>query len=103
MPTKPTIRFEAREPRGPLGKFVKLLFWVVVILPPLLMLGTCAGLQSFVLSDDLDVQGGALLFGAGALGILWTVWLLGAPLLGLAMLLTRGRKLVIEQPAPPAA
>ena len=94
-----TIRFEAREPRGPFGKFVKFVFWVVVLLPPILMLATCAGLQGFVLSEDPAVQGGALLFGAGALGILWAVWLLGVPLVGLVMLLTRGRKLVIEQPA----
>lgn len=93
-----TIRFEAREPRGALGKIVKFLFWVAVLLPPVLMLATCAGLQDYVLSNDEEVQAGALLFGAGALGILWGVWLLGIPLFGLLAWLTRGRKLIIEQP-----
>lgn len=101
--TTQTIRFEAREPRGPLGKFVKLVFWLVLLLPPLLMLATCAGLPRYVLSQDEEVAGGALLFGAGVLSLLWTVWLLGVPILGLLAFLTRGRKLVIEQPAPPAA
>lgn len=98
-----TIRFEAREPRGRLGKFVKFLFWLVLLAPPVLMLATCAGLPRYVLSEDEEVAGGALLFGAGVLGLLWTVWLLGVPAFGLLAWLTRGRKLVIEQPAPMSA
>ncbi len=77
---------------------VKWLFWAVLLLPPLLMLGTCAGLQRFVMSEDQEVAMGAVMFGANALGVLWAVWLLGVPLLGVLMLLTRGRLLVIEQP-----
>ena len=82
------------------GRVVKWAFWLVVLAPPLLMLGTCAGLQGFVLSEDAEVATGALMFGAGALGVLWAVWLIGMPALGLLMLLTRGKLLVIEQPAP---
>lgn len=77
---------------------VKWLFWAVLLLPPLLMLGTCTGLQRFVMSEDQEVAMGAVMFGANALGVLWAVWLLGVPLLGVLMLLTRGRLLVIEQP-----
>jgi hypothetical protein len=79
---------------------VKWGFWLVALVPPLLMLGTCAGLKGFVLSEDPEVAGGALMFGAGALGVLWTIWFFGLPVMGLLLLLTRGRKLVIEQPAP---
>ncbi len=75
-------------------------FWLVTLVPPLLMLGTCAGLQRFVFSEDEEVAAGAMMFGAGALGVLWAIWLVGMPLLGLLMLLTRGKLLVIEQPAP---
>ena len=64
------------------------------------MMGTCAGVGRFVFSDDEEVAGGALLFGASALSILWTIWLLGVPILGILRLLTRGKLLVIEQPAP---
>lgn len=71
-----------------------------MLLPPLLMMGTCAGLQTFVLSEDVEVAAGAMMFGAGALGLLWAIWLVGLPVLGLLMLLTRGKLLVIEQPAP---
>lgn len=78
---------------------VKWVFWLVVLVPPLLMLGTCAGLQKFVLSEDAEVAAGAMMFGAGALGVLWAIWFVGLPVLGLLMLLTRGKLLVIEQPA----
>ncbi len=75
-------------------------FWLAVLAPPLLMLGTCAGLQRFVFSEDEEVAAGAMMFGAGALGLLWAFWLLAVPVMGLLLLLTRGRRLVIEQPAP---
>ena len=87
----------ARAPRGIFGRVVKWLFWLVTLVPPLLMLGTCAGLKNFVFSEDPEVAGGAVMFGASALGVLWGVWLLGMPVMGLLLLLTRGRKLVIEQ------
>jgi predicted membrane metal-binding protein len=92
------LRFVARAPRGGFGRVVKWLFWAVLLLPPLLMMGTCAGLHRFVVSEDEEVAMGAVMFGANALGLLWAVWLLGVPLLGVLMLLTRGRLLVIEQP-----
>jgi hypothetical protein len=97
------IRFEARAPRGRLGRVVKWLFWLMLLLPPLLMLATCAGLPRFILSEDEEVAGGAMLFGAGVLGLLWSVWILGVPVMGVLLLLTRGRLLVIEQPVPPRA
>ena len=74
-------------------------FSLVTLVPPLLMMGTCAGLQRFVFSEDEEVAAGAMMFGAGALGLLWAIWLVGVPVLGLLMMLTRGRLLVIEQPA----
>jgi len=99
------LRFVARAPRSLFGRLAKWGFWLVTLVPPLLMLGTCAGLQDFVLSEDVEVAAGAMMFGAGALGTLWGIWVIGVPVLGLLMLLTRGRKLVIEQPAhqPPNA
>lgn len=97
------IRFEARAPRGAFGRVVKFLFWLVLLAPPLLMLGTCAGLKSFVMSEDDEVALGAMMFGANALGVLWALWLVGVPVLGLMMLATRGRKLVIEQASSPPA
>ena len=64
------------------------------------MLGTCAGLERFIFSEDAEVAAGAALFGAGALGILGVIWLTGVPVMGLFLLLTRGKLLVIEQPPP---
>ncbi len=96
-----SIRFEARAPRDAVGRVVKWLFWGVLLLPPLLMMATCAGLPRYILSEDEEVAGGALLFGAGALGVLWAVWIMGVPVMSVFMLLTRGKLMVIEQPAPP--
>jgi hypothetical protein len=79
---------------------VRWLFWVALLLPPLLMLGTCAGVSRFLLSEDEEVALGALMFGAEALGWLWAAWLIGVPVLFVLMLLTRGKRLVIEQPPP---
>ncbi len=72
----------------------------MLLLPPLLMMGTCAGVGRFVFSEDEEVAGGALMFGANALSLLWSIWLAGVPILGILLLLTRGRVLVIEQPRP---
>lgn len=79
---------------------VKWAFWLVVLLPPLLMMGTCAGVGRFVFAEDEEVAGGALMFGLSALSILWSIWVAGIPILGILLLLTRGRLLVIEQPPP---
>jgi hypothetical protein len=90
----------ARTPRSLFGRLIKWGFWLITLAPPLLMLGTCAGLQRFVFSEDEEVAAGAMMFGAGALGVLWAIWLVGVPVMGLLMLLTRGKRLVIEHPAP---
>ena len=101
MPPEAKIRFEARAPRGAFGRLVKWLFWLALLAPPVLMMATCAGLPRYVLSDDEEVAGGAVLFGASVLGVLWALWLTGVPVMGVLMLLTRGKLMVIEQPAPP--
>ena len=71
---------------------MKWLFWLVLLVPP----------PRFVLSEDVEVAMGAAMFGAEALTVLFAVWLIGVPILGVLMLLTRGRLLVIEQPPPTA-
>ena len=58
---------------------VKWLFWLMFLVPPLLMMGTCAGLPRFVLSEDVEVAMGAAMFGAEALTVLFAVWLIGVP------------------------
>jgi hypothetical protein len=94
------LRFVARAPRSGFGRVVKLVFWLVLLAPPLLMLGTCAGLSRFLLSEDEEVAMGALLFGAEALGWLWACSIIGVPVLLVLTWLTRGRRLVIERTPP---
>ena len=90
---------EARERRSAFGRAVKRVFLGFQALMCLLLLGTCAVVAPFLSNPDPEVAVGAGLFGATATGFLWLAWPLGSALLGLLVLLTRGRKRLI--PAPP--
>ena len=92
---------EVRERRSPFGRAVKWAFLGFQLAMALLLLGTCAVVAPFVANPDLEVAAGAGLFGVMATGFLWLAWPVGTVLLGLMVLLTRGRKRLI--PAPPAA
>ena len=94
------IRFTARAPRTRLGRIVKWLFIGFNLLMLTLALANCGLVLPYVAAEDPEVAMGAGMFGAMlALG-LWGLWPVGAVVLGIAVLLTRGRLLVIEQPAP---
>jgi hypothetical protein len=92
------VLIEARERRGPFGRLVKRAFWGFQVLMVLGGLGTCAAVGPFLTGPDPEVAAGAGLFGAMALGTLWTVWPLGTLVLGLLLLVTRGRKRLIPVP-----
>ena len=47
---------------------------------------------------DPEVAAGAGMFGAMALGTIWVFWPLGTLVLGLLVLVTRGRKRLIPRP-----
>ncbi len=95
------VLLEVRERRGPFGRAVKWAFLGFQIAMCLLLLGTCAVVTPFLANPDLEVAAGAGLFGVMATGLLWLAWPVGTVLLGLLVLLTRGRKRLIT--APPAA
>ena len=94
------VMLEVRERRSPFGRFAKWLFIAFQVLMILLMLGTCAAVGPFLSGADPEVVVGAGMFGAMALTTLWAIWPVGTLLLGLVVLLTRGRKRLI--PAPPS-
>lgn len=93
------VMLEVRERRSPFGRFCKWAFWIFQAAMLLLMLGTCAAVTPFLTGPDPEVAMGAGMFGAMALGTLWTVWPVGTVFLGLLALLTRGRKRLIPAPA----
>ena len=95
------VLLEVRERRGPFGRAVKWTFLGFQIGMCLLLLGTCAVVTPFLANPDLEVAAGAGLFGVMATSLLWLAWPLGTAVLGVLVLLTRGRKRLI--PAPPAA
>jgi uncharacterized membrane protein YhaH (DUF805 family) len=95
------VLLEVRERRGPFGRAVKSAFWGFQLLMLLGGLGTCAAVGPFLSGADPEVAMGAGMFGAMALGTLWTVWPLGTLALGLLLLLTRGRKRLIAAPPGP--
>lgn len=95
------VLLEVRERRGPFGRAVKWAFWAFQLLMLLGSLGTCVAVGPFLSGPDPEVAMGAGMFGAMALGTLWTVWPLGTLVLGLLLLFTRGRKRLIPVPPDP--
>jgi hypothetical protein len=93
------VMLVAREQRSRFGRLCLWAFWLFQAAMLLLTLGTCAAVTPSLTNPDPEVVMGAGMFGAMALGTLWTVWPLGTLLLGLLALFTRGRKRLI--PAPP--
>jgi len=93
-----TVLVEARERRGPFGRVVKRLFWWFQGIVLLGGLATCAAVGPFVTGPDPKVAAGAGMFGAMALGTIWVFWPLGTLVLGLLVLVTRGRKRLIPVP-----
>jgi hypothetical protein len=93
------VLLEVRERRSLFGRFVKWLFLIFQGLMVLLMLGTCAAVTPYLTGPDPEVAIGAGMFGAMAIGTLWTAWPLGTLVLGLLVLFTRGRKRLIPAPA----
>jgi hypothetical protein len=98
---KEPIRFTARAPRTRFGRIVKWSFIGFNLVMLALALGNCGLVLPYVAAEDPEVAMGAGMFAAMlAMGI-WGLWPVGAVILGLATLMTRGKFLVIEQPPPP--
>lgn len=96
------LRFTARAPRSAFGRAVKWAFWGFQLLMLLLALGNCTVVLPYVGNDDPEVAMGAGMFGA-LLGLgVFAVWPFGTLLLGVALLLTRGRVLTLQAPPPEA-
>lgn len=96
------VTFVARAPRSRFGRMVKWAFIGFNLLMLVLLLANCAVVLPFIQSEDPEVALGAGMFGARlALGI-WALWPIGAILLGLLTLLTRGRRIAIEHELPPS-
>ncbi len=97
----PPVLLEVRERRGPFGRAVKWTFLGFQALMCLLLLGTCAFVAPFLANPDPEVAVGAGMFGAAATALLWLAWPAGTVLLGLLVLLSRGRKRLIPAPTLP--
>ncbi len=93
------VMLEVRERRSRFGRLCVWAFWIHQGATVLLTLGTCAAITPVLTSPDPEAAAGAGLFGVMAIGTLWSIWPFATALLGLAALLTRGRKRLI--PAPP--
>ncbi|WP_149538720.1 hypothetical protein [Siccirubricoccus phaeus] len=104
MATPPPIWVEVRERRSLFGRVVKRFFFGFQLFMVVLSLGTCAVVSNYLSGPDPEVAMGAGMFGVSAFAILWTMWPLGTVLLGILVLVTRGRKRLIPAPgsAPPA-
>ena len=97
------VLLEVRERRGRFGRAVKWVFLGFQAAMILSLLGTCALVAPFLANADPEVALGAGMFGAAATAFLWLAWPVGTALLGLLVLLTRGRKRLIPAPSLPDA
>jgi hypothetical protein len=95
------VTFVARAPRSVFGRFCKWLFIGFNLLMLVLLLTNCAVVIPYIASDDPDVAAGAGLFGVLLAAGIWVVWPVGALVLGILTLVTRGRRLTLEQELPP--
>ena len=93
------VLLEVRERRSAFGRAVKWTFIGFQAVTALLLLGTCALVTPFLSNEDPEVVMGAGMFGAMTTAVLWLAWPVGTLVLGVMVLLTRGRKRLI--PAPP--
>lgn len=87
--------------RGPVGQVVKWVFILFNILMLGLLLSFCAHVGSVVNQSSSDAEtAGAGVGGAIGGGFLLFVWVGGDVILGLLTLLTKGRKVVVEETHP---
>jgi hypothetical protein len=95
--TDPVI-LVAREPRSRFGRLVKWSFWLFQLLMLAVTLGTCAAVFPYAGSEDPEVAAGAAMFGVATLGFAWAAWPLGTIILGILLLVTRGRRRLVALP-----
>ncbi|MBS7812656.1 hypothetical protein [Roseococcus pinisoli] len=94
------VTFVARAPRSVFGRICKWTFVGFNLLMLVLLLTNCAVVIPYLGSEDPDVAMGAGLFGAMLAAGIWMAWPVGAVVLGVLTLLTRGRRLTLEQDVP---
>ena len=84
--------------RGPFGWFVAILFYGFNAIMVVLMVGGWASVGTMVEQgyDDLSVAAAGFAGVVGTAALLW-MWLFGAIILGIMMLLTRGKKVILTR------
>ena len=94
-----SVRTEIRQ-RGIFGKVVKWTFILFNVLMPVWMLSTCSSAGTMMTDAHSDAEKAGTAIGATvASGMLLFVWMAGVIILGALVLLTRGKKLIVEETA----
>lgn len=90
------IRTETRQ-RGPFGKLVLALFWIFNLgMAASFVAGLGgAGETMATMQSDAERAGAAIGTAVGA-GMILTIWFLGAAILGMMVMFTRGKTIVTE-------
>ena len=97
MVTTRVVRTE-KNVRGPFGQFAKWSFIIFNIVMLCAMLAFCAHVGNVANHATSDAEtAGVGIGGALGSGFLVMIWLLGAVVLGLITLLTKGKKVVVEE------
>jgi len=96
MGTTKTVRIEKRQ-RGVVGWVFLILFWAF---NALMAFGLFAGLDSATktaagLTSEAEQAGAAIGTAIGA-SMIVSIWMAGAVILGIFVMLTRGKKIIVE-------
>ena len=84
--------------RGPFGQVVKWVFILFNILMLVWMVSTCASVGETINSAGSDAeQAGTAIGGTLATGMLLFIWGFGDIILGMFVLFTRGKKVIVEE------
>jgi len=92
-----TIRTEVRK-RTLMGKIIKWSFICFNVLMLVWMLSTCAAVGDGINNAHSDAeQAGTAIGGAMASGMQIFIWMAGDVILGILVLLTRGKKMLVDE------
>ena len=93
------VQIEKRK-RGPFGWVVAILFWGFNIMMAVGLWGGMQGAGEVLTNAQSDAErAGAAIGTTMGVGVILFIWVLGVIILGMMMLFTRGKKVIVTQEA----
>lgn len=94
-----TIKRHVKYERGPIGLIIKWLYIIFNLLMALWLFSYWGDISPMIEDGSGAEQAGAAIGSAIGTGLILTAWVLGAVILGIPVLLTKGKRIEIEEAA----